>query len=565
MHRPTFFSLLLPGALVFLVALLNLPLAVGKAVNRSIDDTLGDSVTGQRPLFLPTTVGVWEDNTCKTCALQPPVSSAFAQTYTAATYNSGLKNISITFEFTGTAIYVFFILANAPASGITAATAANFTLDGTTVGSFAHSPNSSAPAFQFNQSALAFSKTGLKNATHQMVISTSGLSQDIFVNFDYALYTFQDAASDSPSTTPSSTSHDAAASTGSSLSDNSGSPSKHTKPLRAIVAAVVGGLAFLGALIVGFVCCSRHRRQKHELLGSEDHDVGNTNPGIPQNSNPFTVPAQQQYYTSEIGSGYQSTNAYASRPSFSVYGTQVPSETMPSTIPSTDRNNESFDSRRRHSRFTEVSLGATSSVDSPLQYQNRSVFSTLPSGEIVMSAGTTRDSSQAAANSATLPPSRNLDNGSLSGSSVSYETPTPPVVATASNPKAELRRMRQRELERQMRVINEEIEELRTEARERAEGGVAEGVSSYEGSSRDSSAVGVASRSSTLRRKRTVGRSADEIADVGQLKDQIKVMTEQIAFLQSQQNSAWAQGLSDEPPPGYSPSARANSPTTLER
>lgn len=145
------------------------------------------------------------------CALQPPISSAFGGTYTAATYNPGLQNISITFDFTGsrknfshflfiklirfiilgTAIYVYFILANNPAPGITATTAANFTLNGSLVGTFNHSPNTStsAPDFQFNQSALAFSKAGLKNVTHQMVISTSGLSEDVWVNFDYALYT----------------------------------------------------------------------------------------------------------------------------------------------------------------------------------------------------------------------------------------------------------------------------------------------------------------------------------------------------------------------------------------
>ncbi|KIK61852.1 hypothetical protein GYMLUDRAFT_165570 [Collybiopsis luxurians FD-317 M1] len=189
MVRQFFFSLLLPGVLVALVSLPNFPLVFGEAVNRSIDDTLGDSVTGQRPSYLPTT-GVWEDDLCKTCALQPPASSAFAGTYTAATYNPGLKNISITFEFTGTAIYVFFILANAPAPGVTATTAADFLLDGFIAGSFTHSPNASALLFQFNESALAFSKTGLENATHQMVITTAGFGQDIYVNFDYALYTF---------------------------------------------------------------------------------------------------------------------------------------------------------------------------------------------------------------------------------------------------------------------------------------------------------------------------------------------------------------------------------------
>ncbi|KAJ3929066.1 MAG: hypothetical protein NXY57DRAFT_900799 [Lentinula lateritia] len=189
MHWKSFYFLPLPGALFFLPFLFNVAAVTG-AVNRSIDDTLGDSVTGQRPIFLPTTSGTWEDETCagKFLSVYP---LAFGGTYTAATYNPGLQNISITFDFTGTAIYVYFILANNPAPGITATTAANFTLNGSLVGTFNHSPNTStsAPDFQFNQSALAFSKAGLKNVTHQMVISTSGLSEDVWVNFDYALYT----------------------------------------------------------------------------------------------------------------------------------------------------------------------------------------------------------------------------------------------------------------------------------------------------------------------------------------------------------------------------------------
>ncbi|KAF9065722.1 hypothetical protein BDP27DRAFT_1158811, partial [Rhodocollybia butyracea] len=105
-------------------------------VNRSIDDTFGDSVTGQKPVFLPTTPGVWANQSCTGCAIHPPTSEAFDGTYTATTYNSTLGYISITFDFIGTAVYIFFILANNPPSRITGITAANFTLDGALVGNF---------------------------------------------------------------------------------------------------------------------------------------------------------------------------------------------------------------------------------------------------------------------------------------------------------------------------------------------------------------------------------------------------------------------------------------------
>ncbi|KAF5388896.1 hypothetical protein D9757_005057 [Collybiopsis confluens] len=164
-----------------------IPVALSKAVNRSIDDTLGDSVTRQRPLFLPSTVGIWEDVTCKECALRPSIQDAYDQTWTAATYRPPMGNMSISFPFTGTAIYVFFILSNVSSENST--TAANFTLDGVVEDAYRHSPDPNAPDFQFNESALAFAQTGLENSTHNLLISTSG-DETIFVNFDYALYTF---------------------------------------------------------------------------------------------------------------------------------------------------------------------------------------------------------------------------------------------------------------------------------------------------------------------------------------------------------------------------------------
>ncbi|KIK58231.1 hypothetical protein GYMLUDRAFT_109652, partial [Collybiopsis luxurians FD-317 M1] len=125
-------------------------------------DSLGDSVTGQKPLFLPSTMGIWQDKkNCNHCFFQPPTSDCFDGTYTAASYVPSLKNISITFEFTGTAIYIFFILAWGN-------TAANFTLDGSLAGTFIYLPIAGAPSYQFSQSALAFFKTGLENITHQM-------------------------------------------------------------------------------------------------------------------------------------------------------------------------------------------------------------------------------------------------------------------------------------------------------------------------------------------------------------------------------------------------------------
>ncbi|KAF9065713.1 hypothetical protein BDP27DRAFT_1366207 [Rhodocollybia butyracea] len=249
------------GAL-FLVLFLQVTAVRLQAVNRSIDDTFGDSVTGQRPVFSPTTPGVWANQSCTRCAIQPPTSDAFDGTYTASTYNSTLGNISITFDFIGTAVYIFFILVNNPPNpNIAATTAANFTLDGALVGNFTHAPDPLLPDFQFNESALAFSTSDLENATHQMVISTSGLNESIFVNFDYALYTFENAV-ETESLTSESQSPTFVTSTGSSPR----STTKNRSPVGAIVGGVIGGLAALGASVA--VLFFRWRQSRPSALTS---------------------------------------------------------------------------------------------------------------------------------------------------------------------------------------------------------------------------------------------------------------------------------------------------------
>ncbi|KAF8958003.1 hypothetical protein BDZ97DRAFT_1668984 [Flammula alnicola] len=156
-------------------------------VNRTIDDSFGDSQTGQLVTYAPATAGVWADETCPVtvCAIRPDTTQAFKGTYTAATYNPGLGSMSITMQFTGTAIYVFFILANAD-SGITTLTLANMTLDGNAPELFQHFPDLTTTNLDYN--SLVFSKANLANVQHTLVISTSGNS-NVFVNFDYAIYT----------------------------------------------------------------------------------------------------------------------------------------------------------------------------------------------------------------------------------------------------------------------------------------------------------------------------------------------------------------------------------------
>lgn len=195
-----------PGALLALFCIsffFNQSMAVG--VNRTIDDVFGDSETRQLPIFLPQTIGVWKDQTCADCAIRPDNNQAFHKTYTSATYNPGLKSINVTMHFDGeyifwaslllcgltyslgTAIYVFFILANNAGVGITSNTNCVFKLDGATVGTFEHTPDNTTTDIQYN--VLAFSKTGISPGQHQLVLATENLGFNAYLNFDYAIYT----------------------------------------------------------------------------------------------------------------------------------------------------------------------------------------------------------------------------------------------------------------------------------------------------------------------------------------------------------------------------------------
>ena len=89
--------------LQFLVVVSLFPSTVfaGNVVNRTIDDSFGDSQTGQLVIYQPPTSNVWQDETCLGCAIRPDVDQAFKHTYTAATYNPGLGNMNITMQFNG--------------------------------------------------------------------------------------------------------------------------------------------------------------------------------------------------------------------------------------------------------------------------------------------------------------------------------------------------------------------------------------------------------------------------------------------------------------------------------
>lgn len=88
-------------AVLLLIFASFLPLVTAATVNRTIDDSFGDSQTGQTVVYSPSTGGTWKDENCVGCAIAPDTSQTFDGTYTAATYNPGMGSMGITMQFTG--------------------------------------------------------------------------------------------------------------------------------------------------------------------------------------------------------------------------------------------------------------------------------------------------------------------------------------------------------------------------------------------------------------------------------------------------------------------------------
>ncbi|KIL65654.1 hypothetical protein M378DRAFT_76615 [Amanita muscaria Koide BX008] len=179
------------GAIALL--LIFLPICHAVLVNRTIDSNLGDPVTNFQPIYHATPGSdEWDDETCTTCNITPDPAAAFDNTYMSATYfphNQPLEGINITLQFTGVAVWVFFILSNTNVHGNPfVSTHCNFTLDGQHAGSFSHEPDNTTTAFIYN--VAVFSQTGLSNTPHEVIVSVNDFPIPTWLCFDYAIYTY---------------------------------------------------------------------------------------------------------------------------------------------------------------------------------------------------------------------------------------------------------------------------------------------------------------------------------------------------------------------------------------
>ncbi|KAF9014184.1 hypothetical protein BDQ17DRAFT_446586 [Cyathus striatus] len=426
------------GTAVFVLWLLRITFA--GTVNRTIDDSFGDSTTSQVPMFLPS--GLWANQLCEVCAIKPDTSKAFMKTYTASTYYPTLNNISISMEFEGIAIYVFFILPNKQADGnVAATTIANFTIDGQIIGDFTHNPDPTTTDILYNQ--LVFNKTDLPNAIHQLVISTSGLAISTFTNFDYAIYScvglvlivvqpinlvdrhvdHDTTASVSPTTSITSSA------SGSNFNSNS-----KAKPVRAIVGGTVGGIIII--TIIAFLLFRRLRTRKNQV--HFDRGLLLSQAGKVSTIRSLTPFLEHSPRSADLDNDSGSTKAIKGK-----------------------KGNYNITAR-------------------PFDQPSSSGLLVLTSSESVI-----------------------------------------PTVGS-DTPLEKIRQARQSELDRRLHAMNKEMDELRT-------GKVVHPIH--------------ASSATVL----------GDDSEISRMQEHMQAMQAQVELLQSQQQSPWAQGLSNNAPPGYVP------------
>ncbi|KAI0673967.1 hypothetical protein C8Q78DRAFT_990027 [Trametes maxima] len=242
------------------------PLSNSVLLNRTIDDQLGDSVTGMKPTYSPDTKGAWialQDNLCgRLCFLDP--KDAFEGTLRVAFANSGdTTPHTVVAAFTGTAVYVYHSIFSAWTTDLA------FFLDGQPDGTFARAADGSA-GHHVHLNVPVYANTSLSNGTHTLKIqlnNPSGPGQN-GKNFTYALFdrivytTDADDNSASASITLASTQSPSAApgETGAASAQPQGT---HREiPVGAIAGGLLGGLAALALLAAALVLWRRRQQRQ---------------------------------------------------------------------------------------------------------------------------------------------------------------------------------------------------------------------------------------------------------------------------------------------------------------
>ncbi|KAG9224106.1 hypothetical protein CCMSSC00406_0006774 [Pleurotus cornucopiae] len=237
----------LDHALRIIYLLYILIIAAAAPRNITIDDELGDELTGNRPSFSPL-LGWAQGAVCDGC-LKLDAGQTIQRTWHDHTRRSNETWSAVSFPFTGTAVFVYCILAN-NFTGITTLANYSFFLDGAEVGRFIHVPENGSD-FQYN--VLVYSNTSVPNGNHTFQLLADSNVSDTLILFDYAQYTLD---IDAPATIRAQL-LDTESPPAVQQSNSTASPQQTA----AIVAGVLGGVAITGLGIILYLLRHRLRRR----------------------------------------------------------------------------------------------------------------------------------------------------------------------------------------------------------------------------------------------------------------------------------------------------------------
>ncbi|KAH0832372.1 hypothetical protein J3R83DRAFT_13401, partial [Lanmaoa asiatica] len=217
--------------------------------NVTVDDAV--STGPVIPQYLPSTSNWNIGNNCSGCSVKPDPSLAFDGTWHDCSYSptAGVEQ-AINFNFTGTALYIFFIIANIQI-GTSTLTNIEFVLDGVVVSQYTHIPSSTISDYQYN--VPVYVNEALTNGEHTMMIQPASLQNNMLMLFDYLIYSTDMSSSASPSAQTTSTSPPLPTSSGTQGTF----PRQNTG---ATVGGTVGGVAALVLMAASLLCYRRYKR-----------------------------------------------------------------------------------------------------------------------------------------------------------------------------------------------------------------------------------------------------------------------------------------------------------------
>ncbi|KAH7106632.1 hypothetical protein BKA62DRAFT_687716 [Auriculariales sp. MPI-PUGE-AT-0066] len=230
--------------------------------NVTIDDTNGDEVTGEKPVYSGATDTTWAakvaGDDCAQCKSEtkPDAAQMHMGTWHDSTAYVNQDAAKVEFTFTGTAVYIFATL---PSDDVTGYTQNHLylTVDGSRRDTFDYIPDNTTTGYRYQQNVM--SALNLQSGSHTVTIVSNEtavgdyMMASIFL-FDYAIYTTEDASSSTSST---------ASSPGTTASSSQTTEVEETSNSQALSLGLGLGLgltAFLAALgLLAFMLWRRRR------------------------------------------------------------------------------------------------------------------------------------------------------------------------------------------------------------------------------------------------------------------------------------------------------------------